>query len=158
VRYFEDFAVGQVYELGTYRVTRDEIVSFARRFDPQPFHLSEEAARDSIFGGLVASGWHTVCLFMRLYVDGLLVDAASMGSPGVEEIRWLVPVRPDDLLRATAEIVDVRPSGRDPQRGTVSVRCELANQDDAVVMRMVARAFFKRRRPAASTVAGELPA
>jgi acyl dehydratase len=156
LRHFEDFAAGQTFRLGEHRVTRDEIVSFARRFDPQPFHLDEEAARDSMFAGLVASGWHTASVFMRLYVDGLLADSAGMGSPGVEEIRWLVPVRPDDVLRGSVEVLDARASERHADRGTLRLRCELVNQRDEVVLRMVARTFFRRRAPG-STLAGELP-
>lgn len=145
MRHFEDFAAGQVYDLGTVRVTRDEIVAFATQFDPQPFHVDEAAAAESAFGGLVASGWHTISLWMRLYVDGLLADTASMGSPGVEEIRWLAPVRPGDELHGTAEILEASPSASSPIRGTLRLRCELSNQDGVTVMRMVARTFVRRR-------------
>src|SRR5579859_3157513 len=99
-RYFEDFAVGHTLELGSYTITREEILAFARQFDPQPFHTDEEQAKASLYGGLIASGWHTASIFMRLLVDGLLNDTASMGSPGVDELRWLRPVRPGDTLRA----------------------------------------------------------
>ena len=96
--YFEDFELGRVYELGSVDVTEADILEFARRFDPQPFHVDPEAARQSVFGGLIASGWHTGAMWMRLYVDSLLDGAASMGSPGIEELRWLAPVRPGDTL------------------------------------------------------------
>src|SRR3954453_814299 len=96
--YFEDFSVGQVAEYGPRRVTREEIVAFAAQFDPQPMHLDEEAARHTILGGPGASGWHTCCIAMRLIADGLLLDTASMGSPGIEELKWLKPVRPGDAL------------------------------------------------------------
>lgn len=151
MRYFEDFAAGQVFELGSHQMTRDEIVEFARRWDPQPFHLDEAAAAESAFGGLVASGWHTACVFMRLYVDALLLDAASMGSPGLEELRWLVPVRPGDLLSATAHVVDVAPSTKRADRGTVFMRFEVHNGRGDLVARMTGRGLFGRR-PADSTV------
>ena len=95
---FEDFEPGRVFELGAREVTEEEIVAFAREWDPQPFHVDPEAAQESSFGGLIASGWHTGAMWMRLYVDSLLVGAASMGSPGIEELRWLAPVRPGDTL------------------------------------------------------------
>lgn len=98
MRYFEDFKVGNVTEIGPVSVSQDEIVEFATRDDPQPFHIDPEAAKSSPFGGLIASGWHTTALFMGMFVRGILLDAASMGSPGVEEIRWTAPVRPGDRL------------------------------------------------------------
>ncbi len=145
VRYFEDFAVGQSFHLGSHEMTRDEIVEFARRWDPQPFHLDEAAGAESSFGGLVASGWHTACVFMRMYVDTLLLDAASMGSPGLDELRWLVPVRPGDVLRGSAHVVDVAPSSKRPDRGTVFMRFEVHNDLDELVARMTGRGLFGRR-------------
>ena len=97
--HLDDLAPGQVHHLGHHVITRDEIVTFARAYDPQSFHLDEEAAAASIYGGLIASGWQTVCIFMRLFADGLLGRAAAMGSPGIDELRWLQPVRPGDTLR-----------------------------------------------------------
>ncbi len=144
-RYFEDFRAGEVTELGRVEVTRDEIVEFASRYDPQPFHLDEDAAARSPFGGLIASGWHTAALFMRLFVDGILRESASLGSPGVEELRWLLPVRPGDVLTGRVRVLETRPSGTDPGRGTVITDSEALNQDGAVVMRMRARGFFRRR-------------
>ena len=94
--HLDDFAPGQVHHLGRRTLGRDEIVAFARNWDPQPFHLDEQAAAASIYGGLIASGWHTLCAFMRLFADGLLNRAAAMGSPGIDELRWLKPVRPGD--------------------------------------------------------------
>lgn len=117
--HFEDFAVGQVYDLGSYEISRDEIVEFGRRFDPQPFHVDEQAGDAGVFGGLIASGWHSASIFMRCYVDNLLHSSASMGSPGVEQLRWLVPVRPGDTLSAMATVTDVAPSARRADRGTV---------------------------------------
>jgi acyl dehydratase len=145
VRYLEDFNPGQVFELGSRTVTREEILDFARKFDPQPFHVDEEAARRTPFGGLIASGWHTTAIYMRLYADAVLSDSASLGSPGVEQIRWLAPVRPGDTLHGRLEIVDVRASERDPGRGTVLLASELRNQDGRVVLSFRGRGLFERR-------------
>jgi acyl dehydratase len=145
VRYFEDFREGDELVLGTRTVTRDEIVAFAQQFDPQPFHVDEDAAARSHFGGLVASGWHTVAMWMRIYVDEVLLHSASLGSPGVEELRWLKPVRPGDTLTARARVLWARPSDRDPRRGTVFSESEFVNQDGEVVMRLRARGLFARR-------------
>jgi acyl dehydratase len=145
VRYFEDFAPGQVFDLGSHEFSRDEIVGFARQWDPQPFHVDEAAAAKSAFGGLVASGWHTACVFMRLYVDALLLDSASMGSPGLEELRWLVPVRPGDVLRGTASVTEVTPSSVRPDRGTVFMFFEMHNARQDLVARMTGRGLFGRR-------------
>jgi acyl dehydratase len=144
-RYFEDIRPGDVTQLGSVEVTRGEIVEFASRYDPQPFHLDEEAAAHSPFGGLVASGWHTAAMFMRLFVEGILRDSASLGSPGVEQLRWLHPVRPGDVLTGRVRVVETRPSARNPTRGTVITESEALNQDGEVVMRMRARGFFGRR-------------
>jgi len=143
--HFEDFAVGQVYELGAYQISREEILDFARRFDPQPFHVDERAAEDSVFGGLIASGWHTASIFMRCYADNLLDGSTSMGSPGVEQLRWLAPVRPGDTLSARVTVADLAPSASRADRGTVFLLSELRNQRDEVVLSMTARALFGRR-------------
>ncbi len=147
MRYFEDFMEGQVVELGTRVVTREEILAFAREFDPQPFHMDEEAAAASPYGGLIASGWHTVAMWMRLYVDAVLADSSSLGSPGVEELRWLLPVRPGDTLSGRAKIIWAKPSERHANRGTIFAESELSNQDGEVVMRLRARGLFGRRPP-----------
>jgi acyl dehydratase len=149
VRYWEDFAAGQVYELGSYEMTREEIIEFGRRWDPQPFHVDEQAAAASAFGGLIASGWHTGCVLMRLYVDGLLHDAASMGSPGLDELRWLAPVRPGDVLTVTLHVLDVTESSKRPDRGTVHLRWEVTTVDGVPVARATGRGMFGRRVPAA---------
>jgi acyl dehydratase len=141
--YFEDFRPDQVFEFGGRTVTAEEIVAFAREFDPQPIHLEDR--EDGPFGGLIASGWHTGALFMRMYADAVLNQTVSMGSPGVEEIRWLVPVRPGDTLRGRATILDVRPSAKRPDRGTVRARLEALNQSGQVVMAMTAWGLFGRR-------------
>lgn len=142
---FEDFEPGQVHDLGERAITREEIVEFATRYDPQPFHVDEEAARHSAFGGLIASGWHTGALFMRMYVDTLLADAASMGSPGLSELRWLAPVRPGDVLRGRFVVDDVAPSTKRADRGTVFFTGELTNADDVTVLRLRGRGYFGRR-------------
>lgn len=144
-RYFEDFQPGQIFELGEHTMTRDEIVDFARQFDPQPFHVDEEAAQRSAFGGLIASGWHTAAVFMRLYVDALLADAASMGSPGITELRWLAPVRPGDTLTGRFIVESVAPSSKRADRGTVHFRSEMVNRDGTTVLSMTGRGYFARR-------------
>ena len=145
-RYFEDFEPGQVYELGSKVVTEDEIVAFARQFDPQPFHLDPEAAKDSVFGGLIASGWHTGAMWMRLYVDSLLGGASGQGSSGIEELRWLAPVRPEDTLSGRLIVLEVTSSESYPDRGTIRIRGEMVNQDGVTVMTMVSRGRFARRQ------------
>ena len=147
-RYFEDFEPGQVLELGSHAVSEDEIIEFARRFDPQPFHLDPEAAAASVFGGLIASGWHTGSMWMRLYVDAMLGSVAAQGSPGIEELRWLAPVRPGDTLHGRLTVLDTTPSERRPDRGTVRIRGEMVNQDGVTVLSMVSRGHFGRRPPA----------
>jgi acyl dehydratase len=144
-RYFEDFAAGQVVELGSHAVTEGEILDFARRFDPQPFHVDPAAARESVFGGLIASGWHTGAMWMRLYVDSMLGNTSAQGSPGIEELRWLAPVRPGDTLRGRLTVLEATPSDRRPDRGTIRIRGEMVNQDGVVVMSMVSRGHFGRR-------------
>jgi acyl dehydratase len=145
MRYWEDLRVGDVVELGPVTVTEEEIVEFASRYDPQPFHLDAEAGRRTPYGGLIASGWHSAAIYMGMFVRGVLADTASLGSPGVKELRWLAPVRPGDQLRARAVISEVAPSSRDPRRGTIIGAHELINQDDVVVMRFTARSFIARR-------------
>ena len=145
MRYFEDFAAGQSFDLGTRTVTEDEIVAFAREWDPQRFHVDREAAQDGPFGGLIASGWHSSAILMRMYVDTILLDAAGMGSPGVDEIRWLRPVRPGDTLRGRMEVESAAPSARHPGRGTVIVRLELRNQADEVALTLKAVGLMARR-------------
>ncbi len=126
-------------------MTEPEIIDFACRYDPRPMHTDPAAARALPFGGLIASGWHTAGLFMRLFSTQVLNRARSLGSPGVEELRWLRPVRPGDVLRGRYEVLDVTPSGTDPTRGTVRGRGEMLNQHGEVVLRLVARNHFSRR-------------
>jgi acyl dehydratase len=144
--HLNDLAPGQVYPLGRRMLSRDEIVAFARDWDPQPFHLDEQAAAASIYGGLIASGWHTVCVFMRLFADGLLARAAALGSPGIDEVRWLRPVRPGDTLEARIEILEVTPSRSRPDRGSVRARCVMTNQDGDEVLTMHPILLFRRQQ------------
>lgn len=144
-RYLEDFEPGAVYEAGTVQVTEAEIVEFAARYDPQPFHVDRDAARASIYGGLIASGWHTVALTMRLLVDNVFNTAASMGSPGIDELRWLLPVRPGDVLSPRVIVLETRPSRSKPDRGILRFRVEVTNQAGELAMTMVGAAFIGRR-------------
>jgi acyl dehydratase len=144
---FDDFEPGQIYELGTKTVTEDEIIDFARQFDPQPFHLDPEAAKDSVFGGIIASGWHTGAMWMRLYVDSLLGGGSGQGSSGIEELRWLAPVRPGDVLSGRLTILETSTSERHRDRGSIRIRGEMVNQDGVTVMSMVSRGRFARRGP-----------
>jgi acyl dehydratase len=146
--HLDDFAPGQVHQLGRRTLSRDEIVAFARDWDPQPFHLDEQAAAGSIYGGLIASGWHTACVFMRLFADGLLNRAAAMGSPGIDELRWLKPVRPGDTLEARLEVLEVRPSRSKPDRGLVRLRSVLTNQHQEEVLSFIGNVMFRRRADA----------
>ena len=145
--FFEDFVPGDVIDLGTYEMTEDEIIDFGQRFDPQYFHIDPEAAVDSPFGGLIASGWHTVSAWARLWIDTVVSRADGRGSGGMQEVRWLEPVRPGDLLAATVEILDARPSARHADRGTVFIGCTMTNQHDRVVMTFHGRGLFGRRHP-----------
>jgi acyl dehydratase len=144
-RYFEDFHVGDIFDLGSIQITEEEIITFARQFDPQPFHIDPEQAKDSIFHGLVASGWHTCALFMRLLTDGLLSKTISIGSPGVDEVRWRNPVRPGDRLRATLTVLECNPSRSRPNMGIVRSACEMFNQKDEVVLTLSGIHFFGRK-------------
>lgn len=156
-RYFEDFQVGERAAFGGATVSREALVDFARRFDPQPFHLDEEAARRSPYGGLIASGWHTVALTMRMMVEAMAGDASgSLGSPGADAIRWLRPVRPGDELSVELEVRATRPSRSKPDRGLVELGVTTLNQHAEPVMTMVALGFFRRR--AAGVARGGDPA
>jgi len=143
--FFEDFRPGETTETGSVTVTREEIVAFARQFDPQPFHVDEEAARRSPYGGLIASGWHTASLCMRLIVALLGSDSGSLGSPGVDELRWLKPVRPGDELTVRVEVLETVPSRSKPDRGLIKLRYTMRNQNGEDVMTMIALGMVLRR-------------
>ncbi|PCR90959.1 MaoC family dehydratase [Natrinema ejinorense] len=147
MQYYEDIEVGDTQEFGEYHVTKEEIIEFAEQYDPQPFHVDEEAAGDSAFGELVASGWHTAAMCMRLLVDGPLDDRASMGAGGVDELRWKQPVRPGDTLSIRTEIIDKQVSESDPNRGYVDSRLEGITQDGDVVISWIAHGMIARRNP-----------
>lgn len=143
--YWEDLYVGKVIEFGPRDVTSEEIIEFARRYDPQPFHTDPEAAKHSIYGGLIASGWHTCAMLMRMLYDGVLVRAASLGSPGVDSVRWLKPVRPGDTLRARMTVVEARASRSKVDRGMIKSKWEVFNQNDELVMTMEGMGMYRRR-------------
>jgi acyl dehydratase len=149
--YWEDFSVGEVRDLGTIRPSRDEIIAFASQFDPQPFHLDEAAARDSVFGGLCASGWHTCAMAMRLMVTNFLHETSSLGSPGLENIRWLKPVFPGDTLRLQSTMLDIKPMNKRPDVGLTRNCWEMFNQHGEKVLHMEGWGMFRRRTPAAET-------
>jgi acyl dehydratase len=145
MRYWEDFRPGEETVHGTRTVSEADIVEFARRYDPQPIHINPDAASGGPFGGLIASGWHLACLFASLWVPDVLATDTNMWSPGIEELRWLVPVRPGDELTARSRVVDTWPSKSDRGRGTVLGEYELTNQRDQVVMRFRGRGQIPRR-------------
>ena len=146
--HWEDFAVGQVRELGSLTVSRQEILDFARQFDPQPFHLDDEAAKASVFGGLCASGWHTCALAMRLMVTNFLHQTSSLGSPGLEDVRWHKPVFPDDTLSLRHTILATKPMRKRADVGLVQTRWEMFNQHGQTVLTMNGWAMFRRHTPA----------
>jgi acyl dehydratase len=144
-RYLDDFAVGQTFGSGRLVVEKERIVSFAREFDPQPFHLDEDAARDSVFGGLAASGWHTAAMTMRLLVESDVAPAGGLVGAGFDEFRWPRPVRPGDELRLESEVLEVRPSRSRPDQGMVKVRTTTLNQNNEPVQVMIANLVVPRR-------------
>lgn len=144
-RYFDDLKVGDRFQSGPFEITEKAIIDFGREFDPQPFHLDPIAARETVFHGLVASGWHTAAITMRLLVTcGLDLAGGAVGL-GAHELRWPRPVRPGDVLRLEIEIVELRPSRSKPDRGTVRIRYETRNQDNEVVMTLTATALVPKR-------------
>jgi acyl dehydratase len=147
-RYFEDYQAGAVYEYGYITVSEAEILDFARAFDPQPIHVDPRFAAQGPFGGLIASGWHTAGIMMRLFADHYLSRVASLASPGIDELRWPAPVRPGDSLRLRARVAGARRSRSRPDRGLVRTAAELINQDDQVVLSLTAMNILRARRPA----------
>jgi acyl dehydratase len=148
VKYFEDVQVGEVMRFGRYEVTRDEIVEYARQFDPQPFHLDEEAARGSMFGGLIASGWHTGAMFMRMVCEHMTPVHATSGAVGFDDLQWRRPVRPGDVLSVESEIREKIESRSRPDRGVVKIESRVCNQHREVVMSLVSLVIYQRRPPA----------
>ena len=146
-RYWEDFKVGEVEQIGGKQVDRDELVEFAKQFDPQPFHVDEAAAKQSIYGGLIASGWHTCALVMRMMCDAYLSQSASVGSPGIDNLKWLKPVRPGDTISARRTTLETRASKSKPDIGIVNNLWEVFNQNGELVMSMQGYGMFRRRNP-----------
>jgi acyl dehydratase len=144
-RYLEDFAVGQTFRSGPLRIDKERIKAFGAEFDPQPFHLDEEAARDTIFGGLAASGWHTAAVTMRLLVESDLKPAGGIVGAGADEFRWPRPVRPGDALHIESEVLEVRPSRSRPDQGVIKVRTTTLNQKDEAVQVITANLVVPRR-------------
>jgi acyl dehydratase len=143
--FFEDFTVGWTYQSPARVLSAADIVAFAREWDPQRYHTSEEAARATPYGGLIASGWQTGCVAMRQMCDGYLNDSSCVGSPGIEAIQFLAPVRPGDALRFRAEVLEARASSSRPDRGIVRWRWDVLNQRDERVLAMLGTQFFLRR-------------
>ncbi len=137
MRYFEDFRVGEVMETASATISEEEIITFARQFDPQPFHIDPEAARESFYGGLIASGWHTAAIAMRLMVDGFISEYAGMGSPGLDKLRWLKPVRPGDTLKVRSTCIGKKRSDKRPDMGSCRFETEVINQNGEAVLSMI---------------------
>jgi acyl dehydratase len=142
-RFFDDYAPGTTYDCGSVGVDQADIISFAKEFDPQPFHVDPVAAASGPFGGLIASGWHTAALSMRLVVDNFISAEASLGSAGIDELRWPYPVRPGDTLRVRVTVLEARRSLSKPDRGIVKSLIETVNQDGRTVMRATGINFIR---------------
>jgi len=146
--HWEDFQPGAVAIYGPRLVTREEIVAFAAEFDPQPMHLDEAAASATLLGGLGASGWHTCCLMMRIIADGFLLESSSMGAPGIEEVRWVKPLRPGTRIRVRATVLDARASKSRPEMGLAKMNFEVLDDADALVMTLITTFMLGRREVA----------
>jgi len=149
--HWEDFSPGWKHESAARALTAEDIKRFALEYDPQRYHVDETAASATPFGGLIASGWQTCAVAMRLMCDSYLLDSTCLGSPGIEDLRWTKPVRPGDALRLRATVLEQTPSRKEPGRGTVKFRWDVLNDRDQVVCTMVGRQHFRRRYPAPST-------
>ena len=150
-RYWEDFKVGEVEQIGGKRVDQDEIIDFASKYDPQPFHIDEAAAKQSMYGGLIASGWHTCAMVMRMMCDAYMLQSASVGSPGIDNLKWLKPVRPGDTINARRTTLETRALKSKPDIGIVNNLWEVFNQDGEMVMSMQGYGMFRRRNPGSPT-------
>ncbi|WP_425230496.1 MaoC family dehydratase [Sphingomonas sp.] len=146
MQYYEDLIVGATSSFGRYEVTREEVIAFAAKFDPQPFHLSDEEAAQTHFGRLSASGWHTCAMTMAMLVENLKAHAqAGLGSPGIDELKWLKPVYPGDVLRCESELLEKRVSAKRPEMGIFKTRLTVFNQDDVPVMRYLSNGLIRTR-------------
>jgi acyl dehydratase len=154
--HWEDFSPGQVTDCGSRLISRAEIVAFAAEYDPQPMHLDEHAASATLLGGLVASGWHSCCVLMRMLSDSILSEATFMGAPGVEEVKWLAPVRPGERIKARATVLETRPSRSRPDVGFVKFRFELIGASEQPVMTLVVSPMFGRRSANATSGAEQV--
>ena len=150
-RHWEDFKVGEVEQIGGRRVDKDEIIAFAKQYDPQPFHIDEAVAKQSMYGGLIASGWHTCAMVMRMMCDAYMLQSASVGSPGIDNLKWLKPVRPGDTISARRTTLETRASKSKPDIGIVNNLWEVFNQDGEMVMSMQGYGMFRRRNPGSPT-------
>ena len=144
-KYFEDYEAGRVYKLGSVEVEAAEVIEFATRYDPQYFHTDENRAKESIYGGVIASGWHTASMMMRVFADNFLSDVSSMGSPGLDELHWYLPVRPGDTLFVSAIVLETRLSKSKPDRGVMRTRTEVHNQNNELVLSSTAVNFMRRQ-------------
>lgn len=151
MRYWEDFKVGEVEQIGGRLVSKDEIIEFARQFDPQSFHVDEAAAQQSLYGGLIASGWHTCAMVMRMMCDAYLLQSVSVGSPGIDNLKWLKPVRPGDTIRAQRTTLETRVSKSKPDIGIVNNLWEVFNQHGEMVMSMQGYGMFRLRNPGSAS-------
>ena len=148
MQFYEDIAVGQQSAFGHYEVTREEVIDFARKYDPQPFHLDDEAAAKTHFGRILASGWHTCAMTMSMLVANLTANKqAGLGSPGVDELRWKKPVYPGDTLRCETEVIEKRRSASRPEMGVYRSRVRVLNQDDLPVMTFISNGLIRTRDP-----------
>lgn len=144
-RYLDDLEIGEVFRAGGYTFTEGEIIDFALRFDPQPFHLDCGAASESIYGGLIASGFQTAAICFRLFIQSGVLAESSLGSPGIDELRWLAPVRPGDTVRTEVEVIELKPSRSKPDRGIARLRYCAINQNNETVLRFVLNHLLKSR-------------
>ena len=149
--HWEDFTLGAVAIYGPRLVTREEIVAFAAEFDPQPMHLDEAAATNTLLGGLGASGWHSCCLLMRMIADGFILNSASMGAPGVDAVKWLKPLRPGTQVRVRSTVLDTRASMSRPERGLVKFKFEMIDDADTLLTEQVNTLILARRQPGAAS-------
>ena len=149
--FYEDLQIGMTRKFGGYEVTREEVLEFASKYDPQPFHLSDEAAAQTHFGKISASGWHTCSMTMRMMVENMMNEkSAGLGSPGVDQLRWIKPVYPGDTLRCETEVIEKRRSASRPEMGIFKSRIRTFNQKDEMVLEMVSNALMRTRDPEGS--------